>query len=112
MLQLNRGQLRELVGHLKGQPAFFWVNEPQRPLLWVGHLLRGVSELLETEPPASALSAAATLAISPSAARPTPPLRPAPRKRIGRHAPAGGWIGAVSLDRAALPRARLLCGRV
>jgi superfamily II DNA or RNA helicase len=79
MLQLNRGQLRELVGHLKGQPAFFWVNEPQRPLLWVGHLLRGVSELLETEPPASALSAAATLAISPSAARPTPPLRPAPR---------------------------------
>lgn len=75
MLQLNRSQLRELVGHLKGLPAFFWVNEPQRPLLWVGHLLRGVSELLETATSPSPLAAPAAPAASSGAARPAPSLR-------------------------------------
>jgi len=43
-LQLKRTQLRQLVMLLVGQPVFFWVNQPQTPLLWVGPLLRGVSE--------------------------------------------------------------------
>jgi len=67
-LQLNRAQLRELVGLLKGLPAFFWVNEPARPILWVGHVLRGVSELLADAPslePANPLGAAPTPAPAP-----------------------------------------------
>ena len=45
-LQLTRAQLRQLVLVLTGQPVFFWVNQPQTPVLWVGPLLRGVSEHL------------------------------------------------------------------
>lgn len=43
-LQLKRAQLRQLIMLLVGQPVFFWVNQPQTPLLWVGPFLRGVSE--------------------------------------------------------------------
>jgi superfamily II DNA or RNA helicase len=46
-LQLKRAQLSQLVMLLAGQPVFFWVNQPQTPLLWVGPLLRGVSEYLQ-----------------------------------------------------------------
>ncbi len=60
-LQLTRAQLRELVTLLKGQSLFAFVNTPTKPLLWVGPLLRGVSEHLgspekPTPPPAAAVS--------------------------------------------------------
>jgi len=45
-LQLKRAQLRQLVTLLVGQPVFFLINQPQTPVLWVGPLLRGVSEHL------------------------------------------------------------------
>ncbi|MBP8255986.1 MAG: DEAD/DEAH box helicase [Opitutaceae bacterium] len=45
-LQLKRGQLRELVTLLKGLPVFFRMTDPNRPLTWVGHVLRGASEFL------------------------------------------------------------------
>jgi superfamily II DNA or RNA helicase len=45
-LQLTRAQLRELVTLLKGQPLFAFVNAPQKSLLWLGPILRGVSEHL------------------------------------------------------------------
>ena len=52
-LQLTRAQLRELVTLLKGQPLFAFVNAPQKPLPWLGPLLRGVSEHLgQPEKPA------------------------------------------------------------
>ncbi|MFA6289143.1 MAG: DEAD/DEAH box helicase [Opitutaceae bacterium] len=68
-LQLKRGQLRELVSALKGQPVFSWLNAPQSPLLWIGPRLRGVSEFLDekTESPA----------ISPKS-RPAAPVRATP----------------------------------
>jgi superfamily II DNA or RNA helicase len=51
-LQLRRAQLRQLITQLAGQSVFFAVNQPQTPLLWVGPLLRGVSEhLAEPEAP-------------------------------------------------------------
>ena len=50
-LQLRRGQVRELAALLKGMPVFFKMNEPARPLLWVGHVLRGVSEFLADDSP-------------------------------------------------------------
>jgi superfamily II DNA or RNA helicase len=53
VLQLNREQLRELVTLLRGMPAFAWANEPDRPLLWVGDILRGVSEHLPEAPSAT-----------------------------------------------------------
>lgn len=56
-LQLTRGQLRELVTLLRGQPVFAWVNAPAKPLLWVGPLLRGVSEHLNEPAEAAPLSA-------------------------------------------------------
>ncbi|WP_221029108.1 DEAD/DEAH box helicase [Actomonas aquatica] len=46
-LQLTRAQLSELVNLLRGQPVFAFVNAPQKTLLWVGPLLRGVSESLK-----------------------------------------------------------------
>lgn len=46
VLQLTRAQLRELVTALRGLPAFSWANEPDRTLLWIGDILRGVSEHL------------------------------------------------------------------
>ncbi|MFT3782305.1 MAG: DEAD/DEAH box helicase [Nibricoccus sp.] len=56
-LQLKRSQLRQLVTVLNGQSVFFWVNAPQSPLLWVGPLLRGVSEHLnEPEAPKPTVS--------------------------------------------------------
>jgi superfamily II DNA or RNA helicase len=45
-VQLSRAQLRELVQLLVGRPAFFRLDAPQQPLLWVGPILRGVTEHL------------------------------------------------------------------
>jgi len=77
-LQLKRSQLRELVGALQGTPCFFWVNQPSRPILWVGHTLRGVSETL-TDPTAPAPTSASRPVTGlrlPLA--PTPATRPSP----------------------------------
>ncbi len=49
-LQLTRAQLRELAGTLQGRPVFFWINQPAAPLLWIGPVLRGVSDYLEDPP--------------------------------------------------------------
>ncbi len=49
-LQLTRAQLRQLTSALQGKPVFFWVNQPAVPLLWIGPLLRGVSEHLDPPP--------------------------------------------------------------
>jgi hypothetical protein len=46
-LQLTRAQLRELVTAAGTQPVFFWVNDQKSPILWVGPILRGVSEHLQ-----------------------------------------------------------------
>jgi len=43
-IQLTRAQLSQLATALSGQSVFFWVNQPKSPILWVGPLLRGVSE--------------------------------------------------------------------
>jgi superfamily II DNA or RNA helicase len=68
-LQLTRAQLRELIRALIGQPAFFRVEAPGQPLLWVGPILRGVSEHL-AEPEAAPAPAARTIPVAP---RPKPP---------------------------------------
>ncbi len=50
-LQLNRVQLRQLVGTLVNQPVFFWLNRPDAPIAWErGELALGVSL---TPPPAA-----------------------------------------------------------
>ena len=73
-LQLTRAQLRELVRSLAGQPVFFRADAPDKPLLWVGPLLRGVTEHL-AEPAA------------PPPAPSPPPTRPV-RSRPAADAPA------------------------
>jgi hypothetical protein len=51
-LQLTRAQLRELVTAAGTQSVFFWVNDQKAPILWVGPILRGVSEhLVEAQKP-------------------------------------------------------------
>lgn len=55
-MQLTRAQLRQLVTLLAGQRAFFWVQQPATPLLWVGPRLRGVSEHLDAPEPAATAS--------------------------------------------------------
>ncbi|HRE83147.1 MAG TPA: DEAD/DEAH box helicase [Opitutaceae bacterium] len=48
-LQFTRAQLTDLLSALKGTPCFFWINQPGRPILWIGHLLRGVSDVLSVD---------------------------------------------------------------
>lgn len=74
VLQLTRAQLRELVTLLRGLPAFAWANEPDRTLLWVGDVLRGVSEHL-----GDASAAAPTIAPP----RPTVPTGSPSRSSVG-----------------------------
>jgi superfamily II DNA or RNA helicase len=81
-IQLNRGQLRELIGALKGQPVFAWGAAPQNALLWIGPRLRGVSEHLDeakgTEPKIESRLAkpAATFRSSSPGSRPSAPATP------------------------------------
>jgi len=67
-LQLTRAQLHELVTLLRGQPVFAWVNAPAKDLVWVGPILRGVSEHLA----------------EPAAERPSPP---APKPAVAKPSP-------------------------
>ncbi|MDB6094013.1 MAG: Non-specific serine/threonine protein kinase [Verrucomicrobia bacterium] len=60
-LQLTRAQLRELVGALPRQPVFFQAGAPQSPLLWVGPLLKGVSEHIREPAPLESASVPAPL---------------------------------------------------
>lgn len=67
-LQLTRAQLQQLVTALQGKPVFFWLNQPNTALLWVGPRLRGVSEhLAVAAPPSPPVVAATTGAPQPSA---------------------------------------------
>lgn len=50
-LQLTAAQLRELTTLLKGMSVFAFVNAPTKTLLWVGPILRGVSEHLPKPEP-------------------------------------------------------------
>jgi len=50
-LQLTAAQLRELVELLPKQPVFAFVNAPTKDLIWIGPLLRGVSEHLPRPEP-------------------------------------------------------------
>lgn len=75
-LQVDRAQLRELMAALRGQSVFFRLEAPTKPLLWVGPILRGVSEHLGP-PPAEAPSFRPASSVVPMA-RPAPPPRPAP----------------------------------
>lgn len=52
-LQVSREQLRELTTALKGQAVFAFVNDPRKTLLWIGPILRGVSEHLGKPEPKS-----------------------------------------------------------
>lgn len=72
-LQLSREQMRELTTLLKGQQRFAFVNDPQKTLLWIGPILRGVSEHLGKPEPAPASAPA-----SPSRSAPPkfPPRTP------------------------------------
>jgi len=63
-VQLSRVQLKQLIEPLQGRPVFFWLNQPHQPILWIGPVLRGVSEHLavaEKKPePSLAVTAART----------------------------------------------------
>lgn len=71
-LQLDREQMRELAHLLKGQPVFAFVNAPDKTLLWVGPILRGVSEHLGLPAPKPA---------APTAPPSPPDRKPKARKR-------------------------------
>ncbi|MFT3869404.1 MAG: DEAD/DEAH box helicase [Nibricoccus sp.] len=74
-LQLKRAQLRQLVSLLTGQPVFFWVNAPQVPVLWVGPLLRGVSEFLnEPDAPKTIVPSYVPPGVTPSPTTRAKPL--------------------------------------
>ncbi len=77
-VQLTRAQLRELVRLLAGQPVFFRLDAPRQPLLWVGPLLRGVSEHLGEPEPAPTTPAVSRVELPAPAARPS-------ARRAGAH---------------------------
>src|SRR3954469_63443 len=53
LIQLKRAQLKELLAALIQEPAFFLINQPNRPLPWNGLELPGVSEHLREPVPAA-----------------------------------------------------------
>lgn len=67
-LQLDRAQLRELTTLLQNRPLFAFVNAPAKTLLWVGPILRGVSEHLGSPEPRP--KPAARTSAAPVGARP------------------------------------------
>jgi superfamily II DNA or RNA helicase len=76
-LQFTRAQLREFLGHLRGQPVVARLDAPTRALPWLGPILRGVSEhLAEATSPAALASPPPAAAAPPrhgaTAARPRP----------------------------------------
>jgi superfamily II DNA or RNA helicase len=50
LLQLTRAQLRQLVGALRDEPVFFWVNGPAAPVAWNDGELAGVSVFIKLPP--------------------------------------------------------------
>ncbi|HEY9155100.1 MAG TPA: ATP-dependent helicase, partial [Opitutaceae bacterium] len=75
-VQLSRAQLKQLVEALQGRPVFFWLNQPAQPILWIGPVLRGVSEHLVAEKKPELMAVSASKA--PAPAKPT--AEPAGRK--------------------------------
>lgn len=79
-LQLNCLQVRELLTALRGQPVVYRLDQPDRPLLWVGPILRGITEHLGEAPAAKPVPVAApavrSATPSPSPRRPTVPTTP------------------------------------
>jgi SNF2 family DNA or RNA helicase len=74
-VQLTRAQLRQLVAALSGKPVFAWVNQPAAPLLWIGPMLRGVSEHLNEPKPDNAGTAQTSTSTKPGTrVEPTAPL--------------------------------------
>jgi superfamily II DNA or RNA helicase len=72
VLQLKRSQLRDLIAAARGIDAFFWADQPNAPIPWLGAHLTGVSSHLAEPVAASALPPPAFQAPSASrAARPT-----------------------------------------
>jgi superfamily II DNA or RNA helicase len=75
-LQLDRAQLRELMAALRGQSVFYRLDAPTKPLLWVGPILRGVSEHLGPPPSEAptlrAAAVAAPVMVPAARARTTP----------------------------------------
>jgi len=66
-LQLKRGQLRELMEALKGQPAFAWVRTPGIAMEWVEGRIPAVSpHLVEPEKPVEKRSLSGGVAFRPS----------------------------------------------
>jgi len=79
-LQLNCLQVRELLTALRGQPVVYRLDQPDRPLLWVGPILRGITEHLGEAPAAKPVPVAApavrSATPSPSPRRPNMPTTP------------------------------------
>ena len=67
-LQLNRGQMRQLVEALRGQPVFFCVNGAPTPVAWNDDELAGVSVFIRAPVSSRPKTTAAT---TPSPGRPT-----------------------------------------
>ncbi len=72
-MQLTCDQLRALIAAARGQPLFHWLDRPDRPLVWVGPILRGVTEHLgeaPVPPTAPARPSPVPREVSTAAARP------------------------------------------
>jgi superfamily II DNA or RNA helicase len=73
LVQLNREQLRDLIGALAGQPVFFYGSMPDVPLAWHGRELSGVSELLAKAPKETGGRASPRAVARRDASPPPPP---------------------------------------
>jgi len=100
VLQVTREQLRDMVTRLRGLPAFAWAREPDRPLLWVGDVLRGVSEHLGS-PTAPAAGGGMDRTAAPAPPRPLSAARPSPATRPGTSASAATTDGGRRVSASA-----------
>ncbi len=104
-MQMTRDRLRRLVTGLKGQPVFFWVNQPTEPIRWDGDLLSGVSEHLQGDPSVAAPNEARLSKVAAA----TSSSRIAPRLGLASPRPAtsSAALGAARTTvRPAIPEVR------
>ena len=97
LLQLTRSRLRRLLATLEGEPAVYWVKQPNEPIAWQGDRLPGVHEFLDLTDEEADEGAPALVA--PAVVEPATPRSPRPGLVTRVRKPARANLRALAESR-------------